>query len=197
MRLRRLFHTSLLLLINAQKVLSIPASTTRLALIEAHNPQVHPRSLPQQTPVSLALQPRIPPHYAYAGWTMALFDQHLVALSIAGVIGAYAALAILVRLYSNILDNCLSNWASSPPRNQVVIEAGNLRLEFGCSMEPVPWDFIEEFARSYRDAVNRGFAPVFARKWWFDNRDRRRLCYAGLRVVPDGGMAVQPEKDGG
>ncbi len=79
----------------------------------------------------------------------------------------------------------------------MVIEAGNLRLEFGCSMEPVPWDFIEEFARSYRDAVNRGFAPVFARKWWFDNRDRRRLCYAGLRVVPDGGMAVQPEKDGG
>ncbi|KAL6717984.1 hypothetical protein ACLMJK_004069 [Lecanora helva] len=76
--------------------------------------------------------------------------------------------------------------------NQVVIEAGKLRLEFGCAMQPVPWEFIADFAASQGDAVNRGFAPVFAREWWFDNEKMERLCYAGIRVVEEGGDVVRP-----
>lgn len=59
-------------------------------------------------------------------------------------------------------------------------------------MEPVPWDFIAEFARSRRDAVERGFAPVFAKEWWFDGQGSGRICYVAMRVVEEGGQVVRP-----
>lgn len=81
-----------------------------------------------------------------------------------GAIGGALAFALLVMLFNRVMDTCHSRWANNPPMNQVVIEAGNLRLEFGCTVEPVPWEFIVEFAESRRDALNRGFAPVFAKE---------------------------------
>lgn len=68
-----------------------------------------------------------------------------------------------------------------------------MRLEFGCTAEPVPWEFILDFSAAHRDAVSRGFAPVFEKAWWFDRTDRSRLCYVGIRVVPDGGVAGRPQ----
>ena len=59
-------------------------------------------------------------------------------------------------------------------------------------MRPVPMEFIAEFAASKRDAVERGFAPVFAREWWWDGEDRGRACYVGLRYVGDGGAVAPP-----
>lgn len=61
-------------------------------------------------------------------------------------------------------------------------------------MEPVPLEFVSEFAASQRDAVERGFAPLFVREWWWDRRvaGRGRLCYAGMRVVEDGGVVIPP-----
>lgn len=77
-----------------------------------------------------------------------------------------------------------------------MLEWGNLRVEFGCSATPVPVAFIAEFAASRRNAAERGFAPVFAKEWWWERgargRWRGRLCYAGLRVVEAGGVAIPP-----
>lgn len=60
----------------------------------------------------------------------------------------------------------------------------------------MPWEFVAEFAASRVDAVERGFAPVFAREWWWVRngtaRARERVCYVGTRVVEDGGAAVPP-----
>ena len=118
----------------------------------------------------------------------------VISIVSGAILSVIVSIKALVRFYSLILDNCLDFWASSPPANQVVIEAGKLRLEFGCSTQPVPWEFIAEFARSHRDAVDRGFAPLFAKEWWFDNKDRHRLCYAGLRIVPEGGNVTRPNQ---
>ena len=73
-----------------------------------------------------------------------------------------------------------------------MLEAGNMRIEFGCSGEPVPLEFVAEFAASHLDAVERGFAPAFAREWWWDRVGSGRVCYAGIRVVEGGGVAVPP-----
>ena len=57
-------------------------------------------------------------------------------------------------------------------------------------------DFIAEFAASRRDAVERGFAPAFAKEWWSERgargMRRGRLCYVGLRIVGAGGVAIPP-----
>ena len=103
-----------------------------------------------------------------------------------------AAFLILRVLFTKILDSALTLWANTPLTNQVVIEAGMMRLEFGCSSRPVPVEFIAEFAASKRDAVERGFAPVFAKEWWWDGEDSGRACYVGLRYVGDGGVVAPP-----
>lgn len=68
-------------------------------------------------------------------------------------------------------------------KNQVVIEAGKLRLEFGCSSEPVPWDFMYAFVQYKLDAVNRGFAEEFLKEWWHEKDDQSRICYVGFRGI--------------
>ena len=75
-----------------------------------------------------------------------------------------------------------------------------MRLEFGCSGGPVPWEFVADFANSQKDAVERGFAVGYKREWWFEKRKGKgkgeRVCYAGLRVA-DVGREVVPPKRGG
>lgn len=138
-----------------------------------------------------SLQTRVQP-----AWFLGAYDaQADLIISIAGVLTVVAVYNILVHLFSHILDSCLDIWAQSPPSNQVAIQAGFVRLEFGCSMRPVPWEFLEGFARSHIDAVNRGFAPIFAREWWFDSQDRGRFCYAGLRIVSRGGEGFASDQD--
>ncbi len=120
------------------------------------------------------------------------YEEYPLAISICVVFTFWAGLAALSRLFRIIIDNLLTVWANSPPSNQVVIEAGNVRIEFGCSVEPVPWEFVREFAVSHRDAVERGFAPLFQREWWWGGNKTGRVCYAGMRVVEEGGVAVPP-----
>lgn len=65
----------------------------------------------------------------------------LVAKYVAGTaasIGAYIVLPRIYRAILSLLDAQLDRWAKSPPRNQVVLEAGKLRWKFGCSVNPVP-----------------------------------------------------------
>lgn len=182
------------LLFNTPTALSLSCSNNSLTLAETNNAQHHPQSLrPQET----SLQVRMPLPHAHVNWHFGFNDRRIALFDPAVVVGVsviVACLVILVRLFSNILDSCLDLWAYSPPANQVVIEAGKMRLEFGCSMKPVPWEFIAEYAASRKDATERGFAPGFAKEWWYDNHNRRRLCYAGIRVVPDGGEVTRPGK---
>ena len=57
-----------------------------------------------------------------------------------------------------MLENILSAdiWAGCLERGQVAITTGDPRLEFGCSQEPTPWDFIAEIAESERHANKNG-----------------------------------------
>ena len=100
---------------------------------------------------------------------------------------------ILAQIYTDIVDNLLDKWASMPPRNQLVIEAGRMRWEFGCTMSPVPWEFIEAYMKSRLDAVNRGFAPAFAKQYWILRSDNKRKCYAGLRIARENSTIVPPK----
>ena len=132
---------------------------------------------------------RVVEHPAFA---VALFSTAAMAIATAIVVPIIA----LTRLFNLILDAALYAWAANPPSNQVVLEAGNLRIEFGCSLEPVPWEFIAWYATSQRDAVARGFMGVFDKEWWFQkNRTGGlpgRLCYVGMRVVEEGRVVVPP-----
>lgn len=119
---------------------------------------------------------------------------------------SYYLYITLYRLFSEIVDDALTEWAQRPPSNQVVLEAGNMRIEFGCAMlEPVPWEFIAEMAESGRDAVSRGFMPFFERQWWWVRNgtagddgegegegEGGRMCYVGIRVVEKGRVVVPP-----
>lgn len=107
----------------------------------------------------------------------------------------------LTRFFNLILDRALNAWASKPRANQVVLEAGNLRMEFGCTLEPVPWEFIAAFAESRRDAIARGFMGVFDKEWWFQKNGTggaselpMRTCYVGMRIVEEGRVVVPPMK---
>lgn len=115
----------------------------------------------------------------------------LPPLIVNGIVGV-SALSLLVMLFSRIVDECINIWASQVPQNMVVIEAGKMRLEFGCTFEPVPWEFVLDFSASQREAVRRGFAPVYEKEWWFDRTDRSRICYVGIRIAPDNGTVLRP-----
>lgn len=120
-----------------------------------------------------------------------------------GVLLPCCACAGVYRIFSRILDDALTRWALSPPSNQVVLEAGNVRIEFGCAMlQPVPWEFVAEMALSGREAVRRGFMPFFQRQWWWvrngtegggEEEGEGRVCYVGIRVVEEGRVVVPPE----
>lgn len=101
-------------------------------------------------------------------------------------------LEIGVTIFDSVRDTIIDTLAKSPPYNQLVVEAGSLRWEFGCSVQPIPLSFMEEYWQSKRDAINRGFAPVYAREWWWDSVDRSISCYAGMRIVGEGGVVVPP-----
>ena len=116
---------------------------------------------------------------------------------------------LLSTLYTSILDTILDTIASKPSINQLVIEAGNLRWEFGCTIAdpnidrngettPLPARFIEEYFESKRDAVERGFASVYEKAWWWEKvdgeRGRERVCFAGMRIVKEGGVIVPPAR---
>ncbi|CAD6571709.1 MAG: hypothetical protein ASARMPRED_004759 [Alectoria sarmentosa] len=112
-----------------------------------------------------ALQPRHLPFAPLIAWARAVERLGLIlALPVVVALQCLACIA-LARLFKQILDNVVTIWANSPPYNQIVLEAGNMRIEFGCSGEPVPLEFVAEFAASHLDAVERGFAPAFAREW--------------------------------
>lgn len=111
-------------------------------------------------------------------------------------VGYYSLFRALHNLFGKILDRLLNKWAKSPPLNQVVIEAGRLRLEFGCAMsEPVPWEYLEHFMKSKQDAIDRGFAEVRSQEWIWVNGDKSRRCYAGMRVAREGEDIIPPSQE--
>ena len=125
-------------------------------------------------------------------WNILRYQTPIFPLLLGGTIASLGALRGLVMIYRTILDGLLDNWASSPLKNQVVIEAGSLRWEFGCTVSPIPKSFIEEYTKSKLDAVNRGFAPLLAKEWWLMKSDKRRYCYAGMRIGRDDEIVVPP-----
>ena len=127
----------------------------------------------------------------------ALWHQHLEipGLFIIGLVSTIATVKILQTLksvYQTILDGLLDAWAKNIGGNQLVVEAGSLRWEFGCTMQPIPQFFLEEYYRSRKDALSRGFLPAYEREWVFNRTDRARYCFAGTRIVEEGEVVVPP-----
>ncbi|KAI4225388.1 MAG: hypothetical protein L6R36_003930 [Xanthoria steineri] len=126
----------------------------------------------------------------------------LVFVLLMGISIANIAFQLLWKLYTYILGvtlNAIANEiARRPEMNQLVIEAGHLRWEFGCTMtEPLPIEFLEKYFQSRRDAIERGFASVYSKEWWSERgKGNTRLCFAGMRVVGEGGVVVPPEGRG-
>lgn len=138
------------------------------------------------------LSPRQPILLGELDWHVIGYETPIFPLLLAGTVASLGALRGLVMIYKTILDGLLVNWASSTLKNQVIIEAGSLRWEFECTVYPIPNSFIEEYTKSKLDAVNRGFAPLFAKEWWFMKSDKTRYCYAGMRIGRDGEIIVPP-----
>ena len=179
MRLSKPTSIALLVLIAGGVARSLPNSVLETSIVEARFRQSDLSELP---PLSTRFPGGLWP---IPGWAL-LFATGIVILLPIG-----AVCAVLAAFYS-IVDRALTIWANSPPANQVTIETTSMRLEFGCSIEPVPWEFIAEFVASQMDAVNRGFAASFEREYWSENGDRTRLCYVGFRVLREGEMAIPP-----
>ena len=192
MHIRRFVPSILFLLWSVSIALELPAPYSGIAITKPNSSHHHSTL---QKPHNAPLQPRVLPNVFADGFGLAFIDPSMaliISITSSAVVVIVASFVILIRLFSNILDNCLTIWALNPPVNQVVIEAGKLRLEFGCSMQPVPWQFVAEFAESRRDAAKRGFAEAFSKSWWFDKKDRSRFCYAGIRIVPEDRNVTEP-----
>lgn len=127
-------------------------------------------------------------------WHQVIDHSGLFILGITSTIATVKILQILKSLYQKILDALLDAWAKSPGSNQLVVEAGSLRWEFGCTMVPVPQAFLEEYFQSKRDAVERGFLPMYEREWAFNRTDRGRYCFAGMRIAEEGEDVVPPDR---
>ena len=125
-------------------------------------------------------------------WLEVQLDMPVIFLTVSFLVAM--APRILVHVYNNILNNLLDKWASMPPQNQLVIEAGSLRWEFGCTLAPVPWEFIEAYMKSKLDAVNRGFASAFAKQYWILRSDNKRICYAGFRIARENSAVILPKQ---
>ncbi|KAL8974438.1 MAG: hypothetical protein Q9197_001316 [Variospora fuerteventurae] len=136
------------------------------------------------------ISPRQYPLAAF--WLPQVERTTLILLGVTTALGIYTALIVL---YQKILDSVLDAWAKDLVRNQLVVEAGSLRWEFGCTMEPIPQSFLEEYFQSKRDAVARGFLPVYEREWAFNRTDRGRYCFAGMRVSERGDEVVPPNRE--
>ena len=86
-----------------------------------------------------------------------------------------------------MLDLVLEVWSLQPGRNILVLEAGRLQFEFGCTQGvPVPWAFLHAFTQHKVEAVRRGFAERVVREWWVETGGDGRVCYAGLSIVEKG-----------
>ena len=139
------------------------------------------------------LTPRQPMLLGDLNWNVIGYQAPVIfPLLLAGTVASLGAIRCLVMVYNTILDWSLDTWASHTLKNQVVIEAGSLRWEFGCTVNPIPKSFIEEYTKSKLDAVNRGFAPLFAKEWWFMKSDKTRYCYAGMRIGREDEIIVPP-----
>ncbi|KAI4264727.1 MAG: hypothetical protein L6R42_000187 [Xanthoria sp. 1 TBL-2021] len=106
----------------------------------------------------------------------------------------YVVIRVFTTIYQKILDSLLDAWAKRPNQNQLVVEAGNLRWEFGCTFTPMPYEFLKEYYESKRDAVERGFLPVYKREWVFNRTDRGRYGFAGMRIAEQGVDVIPPDQ---
>ena len=195
------------LLLSILTILTYSTLVTTLTIISANSQQnshltltTHPTA-----PISTTPHLRLSPRQLHI-WTPKF--EHVV-LAVMPIFTFPLYYELLSALYTSILDTILDKIASKPSINQLVIEAGNLRWEFGCTLAdpnidsngettPLPTRFIEEYFESKRDAVERGFASVYEKAWWWEKvdgeRGRERVCFAGMRIVKEGGVIVPPAR---
>ncbi|KAI4224873.1 MAG: hypothetical protein L6R36_004354 [Xanthoria steineri] len=188
-------------------ILTYPTFVEALTIISAKSQHDdHPTLGTHSTgPISTTPHHRLTPRQLQI-WTPKF---EYVVLAIMPIYALPLYYELLSALYTSILDTILNTIASKPSINQLVIEAGNLRWEFGCAIAdpnidsngattPLPPRFVEEYFESKRGAVERGFASVYEKAWWWEKvdgeRGRERVCFAGMRVVKEGGVVVPPAR---
>lgn len=186
-------------------ILTYPTFVEALTIISSNSAHENHLTLTSHStaPISTAPHLRLSPRQLYI-WTPKF--EHVV-LAVMPIFSFPLYYELLSTFYTSILDTILDTIASKPSINQLVIEAGNLRWEFGCTIAdlnidsngattPLPTRFIEEYFESKRDAVERGFASVYEKAWWWEKVDgesgRERVCFAGMRIVKEGGVIVPP-----
>lgn len=126
---------------------------------------------------SAAYHPQLPPVALAPTWKVVLGLYAPVFLYCAT---QTLAAATILDFYLNLLDLVITVWSEQEPLNQIVIRYGIIRLEIGCSTEPVPWEFIENFAISEAEAVRRGFTMGWDKQYWHHKKDTSRTCYVAL-----------------
>ena len=172
-----------------------------VGLCSAANPQSYQSIANEPNCTSLSISSSQPTHQLRARqlrfpvgaiWHQDLEMAGLFIIGLTSTIATVKILQALKSVYQTILDGLLDAWAKNIDRNQLVVEAGSLRWEFGCTMQPIPQVFLEEYYRSRKDALSRGFLPAYEREWVFNRTDRARYCFAGMRIVEEGELVVPP-----
>ncbi|KAL8847172.1 MAG: hypothetical protein Q9221_007773 [Calogaya cf. arnoldii] len=158
---------------------STPHNTTTISLLPPPPPHLHARQL--RFPIG-------------AQWHHIIEQPGLFLIGLTFSLTTIAILQSLHTLYQKIIDSLLEAVALSPGSNQLVIEYGRVRFEFGCTMTPIPKEFLVEYFESKRDAVRRGFAVGYEREWVFNRRwERGWYCYAGERMAEVGREVMEPD----
>ncbi|KAL8646965.1 MAG: hypothetical protein Q9226_006629, partial [Calogaya cf. arnoldii] len=114
----------------------------------------------------------------------------MLGLGVLAIPTTYVVIKVFSTIYQKVLDSLLDAWAERPNQNQLMVKAGKLGWEFGCMITPMPCEFLKEYYERNRDAVERGFLPVFEREWVFNRTDRGRYCFAGMRIAEEGAYGL-------
>lgn len=71
-----------------------------------------------------------------------------------------AAAAICI-FFNTLLSHTIHSWASQPPQRTLIVRYGAFELAmFASGDDPIPWAWLEEFARMMINASVRGFAST-------------------------------------
>lgn len=85
------------------------------------------------------------------GWNMYYSSWHASALPIQPAAWA------LTGLYAHIATNVRSTWRNGPPQHAIVAAIGQIQIAMICKEQPIPWDFVENFASRMSDMTQAGW----------------------------------------
>ena len=130
---------------------SIPATKAPILISETLTPRtVETVALPFRSFLSIGF-----------GWNIYYYSWH------ASILPVQPAAWALTALYAYVSRNARTAWRMNPTRNTIKAVIGPLELLMVCTERPIPWDFVEDFAKELEEITRQGWTGEFYAFFFF------------------------------